>query len=74
MPPTPAEDHRVICHIDTLLTVRGITQTELAERMGLSLVVARQTLWQGCCVSPEGESTSWGDPRAFLLRRRPGSC
>ncbi len=36
--------------------------------------VARQTLWQGCCVSPEGESTSWGDPRAFLLRRRPGSC
>ncbi len=38
MAPTPAEDHRVICHIDTLLTVRGITQTELAERMGLSLV------------------------------------
>jgi putative transcriptional regulator len=38
MPPTPAEDHRVICHIDVLLTARGITQTELAERMGLSLV------------------------------------
>lgn len=38
MPPTPAEDHRVICHIDTLLTARGITQTELAELMGLSLV------------------------------------
>jgi putative transcriptional regulator len=38
MPPTPAEDHRVLCHIDTLLADRGITQTELAERMGLSLV------------------------------------
>ena len=39
MPPTAAaEDHRVICHIDTLLAARGITQTELAERMGLSLV------------------------------------
>jgi putative transcriptional regulator len=38
MPATPTEDHRVICHIDTLLAGRGITQTELAERMGLSLV------------------------------------
>ncbi|MGB7980421.1 MAG: helix-turn-helix transcriptional regulator [Candidatus Nanopelagicales bacterium] len=38
MPPAPAEDHRVACHIDTLLAERGITQTELAERMGLSLV------------------------------------
>lgn len=38
MPPTPAEGHRVLCHIDTLLADRGITQTELAERMGLSLV------------------------------------
>lgn len=38
MAPTPAEDHRVVCHIDTLLTARGMTQTELAERMGLSLV------------------------------------
>jgi putative transcriptional regulator len=39
MPPTPvAEDHRVVCHIDTLLAARGLTQTELAERMGLSLV------------------------------------
>lgn len=38
MSPTPAEDHRVVCHIDTLLTDRGITQTELADRMGLSLV------------------------------------
>jgi len=39
MTPTPAEeDHRVVCHIDTLLAARGITQTELAERMDLSLV------------------------------------
>ena len=39
MPPTAAaEGHRVVCHIDTLLAGRGITQTELAERMGLSLV------------------------------------
>ncbi len=26
------------CHIDTLLAARGMTQTELADRMGLSLV------------------------------------
>ncbi len=38
MTPTPAEDHRVVCHIDTVLATRGITQTELAERMALSLV------------------------------------
>ncbi len=38
MAPAPADDHRVVCHIDTLLAARGITQTELAERMGLSLV------------------------------------
>lgn len=35
---TPAADHRVLCHIDTLLAARGITPTELADRMGLSLV------------------------------------
>ena len=38
MTPTPAQDQRVVCHIDTLLAARGITQTELADRMGLSLV------------------------------------
>ena len=39
MPPiAAAEGHRVVCHIDTLLAARGLTQTELAERMGLSLV------------------------------------
>ena len=36
--------------------------------------VARQTWWQGCCVSPEGVSELWEDPRRFLLRRRPGWC
>ncbi len=36
--------------------------------------VARQTSWQGCCVSPEGDSELWEDPHRFLLRRRPGSC
>lgn len=36
--PEPEPDHRVVCHIDTLLAARGITQTELAMRMGLSLV------------------------------------
>jgi putative transcriptional regulator len=30
--------HRVVCHIDTLLAARGMTQTELADQMGLSLV------------------------------------
>ena len=38
MPPTDADPHRVVCHLDTLLAARGMTQTELAERMGLSLV------------------------------------
>jgi putative transcriptional regulator len=39
MPPSTAtEDHRVTCHIDTMLAARGITQTELADRMGLSMV------------------------------------
>jgi uncharacterized protein YdhG (YjbR/CyaY superfamily) len=27
-----------------------------------ALRVAHQDSWQGCCVSPEGESTSWEDP------------
>lgn len=38
MSPAEPDTHRVICHIDTLLAARGITQTELADRMGLSLV------------------------------------
>lgn len=38
MPPADPDAHRVACHIDTLLAARGMTQTELADRMGLSLV------------------------------------
>ena len=38
MSPADSDAHRVVCHIDTLLAARGMTQTELAERMGLSLV------------------------------------
>ena len=38
MAPDPADDHRVVCHLDAVLVARGMTQTELAERMGLSLV------------------------------------
>ena len=38
MPEVQADAHRVLCHIDELLAERGMTQTELAQRMGLSLV------------------------------------
>ena len=38
MSPADLDAHRVVCHIDSLLAARGMTQTELAERMGLSLV------------------------------------
>ena len=38
MAPAEADAHRVVCHLDRLLADRGMTQTELAERMGLSLV------------------------------------
>lgn len=38
MSPADADAHRVECHIDDLLAASGMTQTELAERMGLSLV------------------------------------
>lgn len=34
----PAEEDRVVCHIDELLASRGMTLTELAERVGLSVV------------------------------------
>lgn len=36
--------------------------------------VARRDFWQGCCVSPEGESETWEDHHRSRLRRRPGSC
>jgi len=40
--PRSAEDqdapHRVVCHLDRLLTDRGLTLTELADRVGVSVV------------------------------------
>lgn len=36
MPPEP--DHAVRCHLDTLLAERGMTLTELAEQVGVSVV------------------------------------
>jgi putative transcriptional regulator len=32
------EPHRVVCRLDQLLTDRGLTLTELSERIGVSLV------------------------------------
>ena len=32
------EDHRVVVHLDALLDERGLTLTEVAERVGLSIV------------------------------------
>ena len=33
-----AIDHRVTCHLDQLLTERGLTLTELAQRAGVTVV------------------------------------
>ena len=33
----PEDDHRVVVHIDELLAARGLTLTELADRVGLTL-------------------------------------
>lgn len=41
MPPDEATDqggHRVVCHLDELLASRGMTLTELAERVGVTIV------------------------------------
>ena len=32
------EPHHVVCHLDALLTARGMTLTALAEAVGVSLV------------------------------------
>lgn len=32
------EPHRVVCHLDELLIRRGMTLTELAERVGVTVV------------------------------------
>lgn len=34
----PAAESRVVCNIDTLLNDRGMSLTELADRVGLSVV------------------------------------
>jgi putative transcriptional regulator len=34
----PDEEHRVVCHLDELLESRGLTLTELAERVGVTVV------------------------------------
>ncbi len=34
----PDEEHRVRCHLDELLASRGLTLTELAERVGVTVV------------------------------------
>lgn len=34
----PEADHSVSCHLDTLLADRGMTLTELAEQVGVSVV------------------------------------
>lgn len=37
-PATPEEGHRVVCHLDLLLADRSMTLTELADRVGVSVV------------------------------------
>jgi putative transcriptional regulator len=34
----PAEESRIVCNIDALLNARGMSLTELADRVGLSVV------------------------------------
>jgi putative transcriptional regulator len=36
--PADLETHRVVCHLDRLLADRGLTLTELAERVGVTVV------------------------------------
>jgi putative transcriptional regulator len=38
MPPVVPDDHAIAVHLDKLLADRGMTLTELAERVGISLV------------------------------------
>ncbi|HEX7716681.1 MAG TPA: helix-turn-helix transcriptional regulator [Marmoricola sp.] len=37
-PAEPEEGHRITCHLDQLLADRGMTLTELAEQVGVSIV------------------------------------
>ena len=38
MPPTAPDDHAIAIHLDKLLADRGMTLTELSERVGVSVV------------------------------------
>jgi putative transcriptional regulator len=38
VPPTVPDDHAIAIHLDRLLVDRGMTLTELSERVGVSLV------------------------------------
>ncbi len=38
MPPTTPDDHAIAIHLDKLLADRGMTLTELSERVGVSVV------------------------------------
>jgi putative transcriptional regulator len=37
-PAEPEVGHRIVCHLDDLLAERQMTLTELAERVGVSIV------------------------------------
>ena len=37
-PAEPDDGHRIVCHLDVLLDERGLTLTELAARVGVSVV------------------------------------
>ncbi|WIB59619.1 helix-turn-helix transcriptional regulator [Curtobacterium sp. MCLR17_007] len=38
MPPESEEPHAVVCHLDDLLAERDMTLTELADRVGVTVV------------------------------------
>ena len=38
MPPADSDGHAIVIHLDKLLADRGMTLTELSERVGVSLV------------------------------------
>ncbi|UXN23454.1 helix-turn-helix transcriptional regulator [Curtobacterium flaccumfaciens] len=38
MPPEQEDGHAVVCHLDDLLAERGMTLTELADRVGVTVV------------------------------------
>jgi putative transcriptional regulator len=38
VPPTAPDDHAIVIHLDKLLADRGMTLTELSERVGVSVV------------------------------------